>query len=74
MKLNKFIKENGLLIITILFFIVQFLNRWFSDQLINIFFAYYIFLNLVLFGIFLVLLMTTLIKLQIGRASCRERV
>lgn len=49
-------KKNNLLILSILFFMIQFLNRWFSDQMFDKIFLLYCLINFLLFVLFLILL------------------
>lgn len=53
-------KKYLLLILSISFFIVQFLNRWFSDQLFDKLFLFYSLLNLLLFVLFVILLISVI--------------
>lgn len=61
-------KRNTLLILSIAFFIIQFLNSWFSDQLFNKLFLFYSLLNLLLFILFVILLISVIKNIIKGKA------
>lgn len=62
-------KRYILLILSVLFFIIQFLNRWFSDQLFDKLFLFYSLLNLLLFVLFVILLISVIKNIIKSKSS-----